>query len=78
MPGYDRQVAESLKVTEQRMQTVAQDRKILAGTLAWLGCGGAELRRGPLTTAIPRGSAGGLKPEITARVWRTGRNVTVR
>jgi len=29
------------------------------------------LRRGPLPTAIPRVSAGGLKPEIVARVWET-------
>jgi hypothetical protein len=29
------------------------------------------LRRGPLSTAIPRVSAGGLKPEISARVWAT-------
>ena len=29
-----------------------------------------RLRRGPLTTAIPRVSAGGLKPEIVARVWK--------
>jgi hypothetical protein len=29
------------------------------------------LRRGPFTTAIPRLSAGGLKPEIIARVWET-------
>jgi len=32
---------------------------------------GRLLRRGPLTTAIPRVSAGGLKPEIVARVWET-------
>jgi len=29
------------------------------------------LRRGPFATAVPRVSAGGLKPEITARVWET-------
>jgi hypothetical protein len=29
------------------------------------------LRRGPLSTAIPRASAGGLKPEIIAQVQKT-------
>ncbi len=30
-------------------------------------CGGKLLRHGPLSTAIPRTGAGGLKPEIDAR-----------